>query len=315
MILDTNSKNSADLSLIKELLLSIDSVDDTLTKLDIHEPKSIDDIYDTVKDSPHGAYISVWLLGLLAKEECSWALATRSLSLLYKNISEIPPTIQHLINLEQILLAYNPIQDWAPLVSLPSINEVIVSVDQANSVLNNSNIRITYTSLVLVSLDQGSPSAGPEMVPPAIQQAKVQYILGTTEGHTEALELVRPFINAYYISDNVYEFSESYDPVRLDEDEVVLTHLDIRFDTNSKLPFIGAAGVTLFFFEQDPATEFETIVDFVGDGVSIELDIPEDDFLPTYDGWYRVDLVENQKEYYLPKIEHSLFPTLSRFIL
>ena len=94
-----------------------------------------------------------------------------------------------------------------------------------------------------------------------------------------------------------------------------MTHLDIRFTTNVKLPFVGAAGVTLFFFEQDPAAEFETIVDFVGDGVSIELDIPEDDFLPTYDGWYRVDLVESQKEYYLPKIEQSLTSTLSKFIL
>ena len=73
--------------------------------------------------------------------------------------------------------------------------------------------------------------------------------------------------------------------------------------------------MTLFFFEQDSATEFETILDFVGGGVSIEFDIEEEDFLPVYDGLYRVDLVESHKEYYLPKIEQSLFSTLSKLIL
>ena len=95
----------------------------------------------------------------------------------------------------------------------------------------------------------------------------------------------------------------------------MLTHLDIRFDTNSSLPFIVAAGITLFFFDQDPITQFRQIADFVVYGASVEMVFDDTiDILPPYDGLYKVDLVENQKEYYLPILEPNLFSTLSRFI-
>ena len=101
-------QNPSNLSLLKELFFPICSVEDALIKLGIHNPTSIDDIYENVKDAPHGAYISVWLLGLLEKKKCPghWQ---HDLYRCCIKISEMPSTI-HLINLEQILLAYNPIR-------------------------------------------------------------------------------------------------------------------------------------------------------------------------------------------------------------
>ena len=46
-----------------------------------------------------------------------------------------------------------------------------------------------------------------------------QSLKGTPEGRIDALERIRPLIKTYYISENVFEFEESYNPVRLEEEE------------------------------------------------------------------------------------------------
>ena len=315
---------SSQLSEVQELLSSweVQSPKELLNGLGVSDTvQSLDDIYVCVKHYYHGAYIALWSFGLLAKHEIPWALEQEELVLFSKNLEELPQTLRYLPKITKITLAYNPITDFSILTSFPHLQEVIISISQKD-LLPEGRFSITYVCFVSYGIDQATTLdfTDTETVPEELKEAKRQYLLGTPEGKEKSIQLVKPFISTFYIADNIsVVVDEEFEyPMFLDEEDAILTHLDVHFSTDGHVPEIGAAGCTCFHLSENPleSTErYHFIQDNLWEGVTFQLCHPlppEDSDVRVFEGETSVDIREPPFDDQLQLLEERIFPSLMR---
>ena len=292
----------------------------TLTELEIPDTvQSIDEIYDHVKHYSHGAYITLWLFGLLAKDEISWALEQEELVLFFKDLEALPQTLLHVPKIKKITLAYNPITDFSILTSFPHLKEVVISISQKEH-LPEGGFLITYACVVTYGIDRATTPldfADVEMVPDELKESKRQYLLETPESKEKAIQLVRPFISTFYIGDSVSVVAdEEFEyPMFLDEEDAILTHLDVHFSADGHVPEIGAAGCTCFHLSENPlesSERYSFIQDNLWEGVMFQLYHPDEDEVRVFEGYTSIEIREPPFDDELKLLEERIFPSLMR---
>ena len=132
---------------------------------------------------------------------------------------------------------------------------MVISISQRD-LLPEGEFSITYACVANYGIDRATTLdfADATVVPDELKEAKRQYLLGTPEGEETANQLVRPFISTVYIEDNVsVVVEEEFEyPMFLDEEDAILTHLDVHFSVDGHVPEIGAAGCTCFHLAENP---------------------------------------------------------------
>ena len=250
---------SSDLHQVKLALEKIVSLKDVLEICDCSSiPNSKNEIYQVLKDHPHGGYISLWILGYLAQQKVEWVIELKELYLTYKGFEELPKNLQYLQNIEMIRLEYNPIQKkMEPLLSLPKLKFLAISLEQEEFLPQGLEVDIAYTKMCSVSKKIGPPDAtGMDMDPsqPDFLEAKRLWLEGSEESKEKAKELIFPYIRATLIVPNSNlseEELENYihDPYSYEDGDIPISEFFLHFEEDESIPMLGFSSVFTLDFK------------------------------------------------------------------